>query len=70
MVHRAPYFFILANLGAFSGVMGALRGERFSVWQSASHSRGTDKSVTDAANGVLAGTVGNASTLEPEKFRS
>ncbi|MGC1384914.1 MAG: glycosyltransferase [Candidatus Acidiferrales bacterium] len=77
-----PYFFILANLGAFSGVIGALRGERFSVWQSASHSRGADHAVVAEARngakpalaepetGVLAGSVARGPALKTEKYRS
>lgn len=36
-----PYYFILVNLGALSGVLQAIFGKRFSVWESPAHTRGT-----------------------------
>jgi cellulose synthase/poly-beta-1,6-N-acetylglucosamine synthase-like glycosyltransferase len=35
-----PFYFMLVNLGALSGVLQAICGERFSVWESPAHSRG------------------------------
>jgi cellulose synthase/poly-beta-1,6-N-acetylglucosamine synthase-like glycosyltransferase len=40
-----PFYFLLANLGAFSGVLSAICGERFSVWESPTHSRGAGNAV-------------------------
>lgn len=36
-----PFFFILVNVAAFVGVVQALSGKRFGVWESAIHSRGS-----------------------------
>lgn len=36
-----PFFFVVSNIGALVGVWAAVTGKRFSVWDSAKHSRGT-----------------------------
>lgn len=39
-----PFYFLMANVGAFMGVSSALLfGSRYSTWDSAAHSRGTHK---------------------------
>jgi len=35
-----PFFFVLVNIAALVGVIQALSGKRFGVWESAAHSRG------------------------------
>jgi len=36
-----PFFFVLVNIAALVGVIQALSGTRFGVWESAAHSRGS-----------------------------
>jgi cellulose synthase/poly-beta-1,6-N-acetylglucosamine synthase-like glycosyltransferase len=36
-----PFYFLMVNVAAFSGVVGSLLGKRFSVWESPTQSRGT-----------------------------
>jgi len=36
-----PFFFVLVNIAALVGVIQALSGKRFGVWESAAHSRGS-----------------------------
>jgi len=36
-----PFYFLMVNVAAFSGVVGTILGKRFSVWESPAQSRGT-----------------------------
>ena len=36
-----PFFFVAVNIAAFTGVIEAVFGKRFGVWESAAHSRGS-----------------------------
>ncbi len=43
-----PFFFVLVNIAAFVGVVQALSGKRFGVWESATLSRGSRAEVAEA----------------------
>jgi poly-beta-1,6-N-acetyl-D-glucosamine synthase len=75
-----PFYFILVNLGAFSGVLGAISGERFSTWESPAHSRGAGNVISSGAgdnqkqtlanreSGVPPGSITYHSKLKTEKY--
>lgn len=40
-----PFYFVMVNLAAWSGVSDAIFGKRFSIWESPAHSRGSRAQV-------------------------
>src|ERR1700687_4976448 len=40
-----PFYFVMVNIAAFAGVLDAILGKRFSVWESPAHSRGSRSNV-------------------------
>jgi biofilm PGA synthesis N-glycosyltransferase PgaC len=56
-----PFYFVMVNLAALSGVLDAMFGKQFSVWESPAHSRGTraqvpmEEQYRSAAEPVLEG---------------
>jgi hypothetical protein len=44
-----PFYFLMVNVAAFSGVVGSILGKRFSVWESPTQSRGTKVEPSPAA---------------------
>jgi len=76
-----PYYFILVNLGALSGVIQAMFGRRFRVWESPAHTRGVQKmptskvsdeksqTSTGSQSGMLHEPITYLPKLRREKYR-
>jgi len=75
-----PFYFMLVNLGALSGVLRAIFGERFNVWESPAHSRGAhnvpppssggdeNQALTNSKSGMLHESVTYHAELHREKY--
>jgi cellulose synthase/poly-beta-1,6-N-acetylglucosamine synthase-like glycosyltransferase len=59
-----PFYFVMVNIAALSGVIDAVFGKRFSVWESPQQSRGTRTKVA-ADKRTVAGTTFACQTLPP-----
>jgi len=76
-----PFYFILVNLGALSGVLRAICGERFSVWESPTHSRGAgnvspstgggdkNQTLSNIGSGVVQDSITYPPEFHPGKYR-
>jgi len=76
-----PFYFMLVNLGALSGVLKAICGERFSVWESPAHSRGAhsvssstgrgdkNQALVSSESGRLHESIAYHPELHREKYR-
>jgi cellulose synthase/poly-beta-1,6-N-acetylglucosamine synthase-like glycosyltransferase len=67
-----PFYFMLVNVGALSGVLIAICGKRFSVWESPANSRGSSKTSlsTNIADQHREPVPYGRPELHSEKYRS
>jgi cellulose synthase/poly-beta-1,6-N-acetylglucosamine synthase-like glycosyltransferase len=64
-----PFFFVLVNIAALVGVVQALSGKRFGVWESAAHSRGSRKEIpVEGGNRPLAEPILEGQTLSSSRY--
>ncbi len=73
-----PFYFVMVNIAALTGVIDAVFGKRFSIWESPQQSRGTRAKVASDQRTVAGSTItrqdvsalGNhCAELRPEKNR-